>query len=686
MPEEVNSRHLRLGENRREDMTKELRQGAQIVTDFLHACLNNQAQHNQQYKVNVFKCFTSWLALGVISLDGIESHPVIVEAFRCLSNVSEASSSIHEAATDLICTLLVRMETDESMSPNLNSYQSNNISGSGHDNSHTMIPNIHSSMTSASIQRLEESIFTAVRGLEEAYHLSVANEDMEKCLNLCRVFTELGETMLNKIVNHHPTTTTQTGHFAVAIFDCVLICCGHPDYEIPDITFNLWFRLSEELYQRNDDRLTNSFRPYIERLINALAKHCQMEPDSDGILEDGEDFSEFRSRVVELIKDVVFIVGSANVFSHMFAFLRSTSAGLGSPSNDNPSGLGWEVGEAALFIMCAVARNLVPMEAGPEETSCVSQVIDSVLGLSTTAHTAIRHTSIRLIGELAEWICHHPEYLERILEWLVVGLRNPKTASETANALQNVCSQCQDHMIRHLDGLLQILSSLDNLGLKPIAATGLIKGVALILSKMAHDDISRAMKAICSLQLTPIQTLVQKQRAIYDNSSCYAENGKINKNTQNDPVLYLDRLAAILRHVNPPNMSPTIAHPCTDTVINDIWPEVSAVCEVYASDARIMERTCRTIRFAVRCLGVQSAPLLEPLVKQMVSLYQRHPHSCFLYLGSILVDEYAHLGGNYVEGLLQMLSAFLPPTFVLLIPQDSGGASSQVCTFMYYGM
>merc|ERR1712223_2060803 len=220
-------------------------------------------------------------------------------------------------------------------------------------------------------------------------------------------------------------------------------------------------------------------------------------------------------------------------------------------------------------------------------------------------------------------------------------------------------------MIRHLDGLLQILSSLDNLGFKPIAATGLIKGVALILSKMAHDDISRAMKAICSLQLTPIQTLVQKQRAIYDNSSSSAENGKINKNTQNDPVLYLDRLAAILRHVNPPNMSPNIAHPCTNTVINDIWPVVSAVCEVYASDARIMERTCRTIRFAVRCLGVQSAPLLEPLVKQMVSLYNVHPHSCFLYLGSILVDEYAHIN-SCVEGLLEMMRAFLEPTFKLL--------------------
>ena len=37
----------------------------------------------------------------------------------------------------------------------------------------------------------------------------------------------------------------------------------------------------------------------------------------EGILEDGEDFTEFRGRVVELIKDVVFIVGSSNVFKHM---------------------------------------------------------------------------------------------------------------------------------------------------------------------------------------------------------------------------------------------------------------------------------------------------------------------------------------------------------------------------------
>lgn len=32
------------------------------------------------------------------------------------------------------------------------------------------------------------------------------------------------------------------------------------DYEIADITFNLWYRLSEELFQRKDENLTKCFQ------------------------------------------------------------------------------------------------------------------------------------------------------------------------------------------------------------------------------------------------------------------------------------------------------------------------------------------------------------------------------------------------------------------------------------------
>ena len=233
LPEEVGSRHLRLGANRRNEVIDELKASAALVDEFLKTCVVMQ-QNNHQYKLNAFKCLTSWLGIGAIPLEGIDNNVVFHEALRSLANIQGEYAMTHEVASDVVIALLVRLEEVDN---------ANDMTG------------------------LELSIFTLVRKLEEPYHLAVASEDIEKALNLCRVFTELGETFLSKMMLY-----TQGPHFAVSILDNVLICCGHPDYEIPDITFGLWYRLSEELYQRNDDHLTNLFRPYIERLINALCR------------------------------------------------------------------------------------------------------------------------------------------------------------------------------------------------------------------------------------------------------------------------------------------------------------------------------------------------------------------------------------------------------------------------------
>lgn len=103
---------------------------------------------------------------------------------------------------------------------------------------------------------------------------------------------------------------------------------------------------------------------------------------------------------------------------------------------------------------------------------------------------------------------------------------------------------------------------------------------------------------------------------------------------------------------------------------------LSQTLNTHQADNRIVERCCRCLRFAVRCVGKGSASLLQPLVTQvrhvwavvhlfsglfsflcvcqMVSVYQVYPHSCFLYLGSILVDEYGMEEGCR-QGLLDML-------------------------------
>lgn len=97
---------------------------------------------------------------------------------------------------------------------------------------------------------------------------------------------------------------------------------------------------------------------------------------------------------------------------------------------------------------------------------------------------------------------------------------------------------------------------------------------------------------------------------------------------------------------------------------------MSRTFDKYQSDVRIMERCCRSVRFMLRCVSQQVCELLESLVSQIVQIYNVYKHSCFLYVGSILVDEYA-TNANCIQGLLDMLQAFLEPTFQLL--QEENG-------------
>lgn len=162
------------------------------------------------------------------------------------------------------------------------------------------------------------------------------------------------------------------------------------------------------------------FRPYVERLINALCKHCQIEPGTEGLLEEGNDFADFRFRVLDLLREVIFIAGQTNVFKHMLQHLSGAST---APTS-------WEVTEAALFIMQATARNL-----DPSVDESVSHVLISLLNVPDTAHIAIRHTSIKLVGELCVWISKHPEFLERILNWILVVLQDSLLSCAAAHTL-----------------------------------------------------------------------------------------------------------------------------------------------------------------------------------------------------------------------------------------------------------
>lgn len=73
--------------------------------------------------------------------------------------------------------------------------------------------------------------------------------------------------------------------------DSLIMCVRHFDFEVAQITFNVWYKLSEDLYQKNSDELTKLFEKYVERLIESLYKHCELDADHEGLIDDENSFS-----------------------------------------------------------------------------------------------------------------------------------------------------------------------------------------------------------------------------------------------------------------------------------------------------------------------------------------------------------------------------------------------------------
>ncbi|XP_044834842.1 transportin-3 [Mauremys mutica] len=423
---------------------------------------------------------------------------------------------------------------------------------------------------------------------------------------------------------------------------------------VVEISFNFWYRLGEHLYKTDDAVIHSIFKAYIQRLLNALARHlgCSghgvageiavhlphalivtKEPGREGVPEETDDFGEFRMRVSDLVKDLIFLVGSVECFAQPRA-VDQDRACFTQPYASQP-------------------RTQHRRARGTKENNpTLVEVLEGVVRLPESVHTAVRYTSIELVGEMSEVVDRNPQFLDPVLGYLMKGLCEKSLASVAAKAIHNICSVCRDHMAQHFNGLLEIARSLDSFMLSPEAAVGLLKGTALVLARLPLEKIAECLSELCAVQVMALKKLLSQEPS----------NG-----LSSDPTVPLDRLAVIFRHTNP-IVENGQTHPC-QKVIQEIWPVLSETLNKHRADNRIVERCCRCLRFAVRCVGKGSAALLQPLVTQMVNVYQAHQHSCFLYLGSILVDEYGMEEGCR-QGLLDMLQALCLPTFQLLEQQN----------------
>ncbi|CAB3980536.1 transportin-3-like isoform X2 [Paramuricea clavata] len=588
LTEEVKSEHLRVGANRREEVANQLRQSSLVVIQLLNACVE-QCPNEEQIRIKIFCCLGGWLLLGAYPPDEVMKSRLLPVLFETLVN-DKASDNLQEAATDVLCYAIFSVGD---LGPQ---------------------------------SQMAAALSSEVLKLVPMYEQAKSNSDHDRCLNFCRIFTELAESTLDAVLSSKGLNALD-----LKIVEMMIKCLQHSEYEVAEVTFNFWYSLSEAIYREDLKQRREGFLPYYQAMFQQLCLTGKLDNDTVAIPKPDDDFNEFRERVVELVKDCVFMLGSDALFSQLCQTVIQEHGKVM-----------WQDVEAKLFIMAAVATNF---------RACNPEIVTTLFNLvfnkpESPAHIVVKYTAIKLIGELAQWIDKNPKILDLVLQILYQGLQTQDLSCVSAESLQKVCTSCQKRMAHHFTILLQIVQAIDSLSISTGAVLEFFQGVARVLSELPRQQIEEGIKQIC---LQQVQLLAQLLRG---------QNG-----SHSEPIMYLDRIATIFRYTEV-KANDGEKHPCFD-IVQEVWPVVSMTFRKYQTDVRTMERCCRCVRFIIRCLGTHFVPLLGQLVSEIIQVYSTTHHSCFLYLGSILVDEFG-TSKNCVSGLIKMLEAFCPPTFAFL--------------------
>lgn len=81
-------------------------------------------------------------------------------------------------------------------------------------------------------------------------------------------------------------------------------------------------------------------------------------------------------------------------------------------------------------------------------------------------------------------------------------------------------------------------------------------GVSIILARLPYEEITPAMKELCCFQASSLWALI-------------TDKIPIERGTKTDPVIWLDRLAAIFKHTNPQIEDESMMnkpHPCQSVI------------------------------------------------------------------------------------------------------------------------
>ncbi|CAF1268424.1 unnamed protein product [Rotaria sordida] len=609
LPEEVNTSTIRIGENRRQYCREKYSNSGKQIHEILIFLLQVNSSHNELLFIGILKCFASWITIRAFDENLILTSPLLNSVLDILKS-THCSNELHKSACDCLCDILELCE-DYQKYWSLAVYLKQQIT-----------------------QYLCQPYFQAVK-----------DENLDKAQNYTRIYTNLIESILDCLIDGRQSELSD-----LSCLHLLLYPLEHSDYEVVQSTFYTWYRLSESI-QTNNEPIIDKVKPYMEKLVDILCTQCKLDPDHLGIPPEideknsknngtsNSDLAEFRYRVQCLIEDTIYITGALNCFQRMFDKLQSSLS------------LSWEESEAPLYIMSCVASYL-----SPDEDKIVPNVIQAIISTpiqSGIVHSALKYTGIRLISQLESWIAKNDQQiLKSIIQYLLSLLADKELQHMSADAMLIICQQCRKQLLTDLDQIIQATLWLDLVNNGSDAAQCLLKASSKLISRLTSmDDIHRYLKLLFDQQIQSLTQILSTQ----------------SDTNYSSIIKRLDCLTAIFRSLDFKTTQEEI-HPCI-IIVQQLLPLLNLIIVRYRSSVKLSECWSRTIRFIIRSMHSHAKIFFQPIVELVISSYDDVPHSCFLYLISIIVDEYGN-NQDLKPSIIVMSEHLTTKTFSILNKPD----------------
>lgn len=631
------------------------------------------------------------------------------------------------------------------------------------------------------------TIVKSIKLLESGFNASTEAEEIDKSVNIIRVFAETADASLDLLIALiaacGPTGTTAPGLQPLSmkgstgnpeecrsvmqriIFLILEFVNSHYENDVAESCFTLFHRFSDSMYSLlhknnpsynagshapppphhysdapskmslmsgNASNILSSDSQARERvqefaysvttsLIEGLRNHSKMEEDRESVLPIEDEFRDFRSRVRELLRDVVFMVGTEGLVQHLTIQFASSCQ----QQQQQQAGENWEDMEVNLFLISCLVHELFDRDGNSIHDQVIGRVITEVIAALTVTdgpvmsgghvltlkpirskgddesckiHPQVLATACDIFSELSTWLKMRTPYLGNILSFLFHVIISSKTIPDlmiaATGALEPIIESCFAPVEESLDrrpitsdtslqaedllgtderpALISICSQLDSLSNED-AAHHLLQSAANLISSLG----SKAGKT-----LSPQDVRIRQEELMCKLLHPHLIRLRSQISLTADPTQDLDRVTSLFRPLKLVPIQSAVPLSLESEIVHNVWPLLDSVLETFCTKSeRIIERACRTLRYILR--SVRPVSLIIPVTGKISMLFQstQARHSCFLYVLSILVDEFVPSSvpgvgntcgisvedgekiANWMIGLLQELSH---PTFVFL--------------------